>query len=297
LAEAHPVDDIMGPIARRLLDVLEETSRAKVLPLSAVRDARQHYKARARTLPGRQMLAGLDPAHALYVSMQHFASLLCEGITALPDLEPLAAPIRAAEDRYLPSGPPASPLTGSYFFCWAVFDAAQGEMRETLGTCLIAAAEHLGTQPEMLALLRAMQGSRMGLYVQTGRQGEHVGLREPFTGKLHRCHAASGYVGEEGQLWLARLFPPPAPDLDYHVVFTTPYVILEPGLGAWERHLRKALRAIRPEDPVAAYEGLMKYGTGLNFWNDYILEAYVRHQSEAIFLTGLPNLAGRDASG
>lgn len=34
-----------------------------------------------------------------------------------------------AEDTYMPSGPPKSPLTGSYFFCWVVFDAAVGASR------------------------------------------------------------------------------------------------------------------------------------------------------------------------
>jgi hypothetical protein len=294
LAEANPVQDIIGPIARRLLGILDETSRAKVLPLAPVREARQRYKAAAKTLPTRENLAGLDPAHALYVSMQHFVSLLCEGITALPELEPLTAPIRAAEDEYMPSGPPISPLTHSYFFCWAVFDAAYGKMRETLGTCLIAVAEHLGLQPQMLTLLRAMQESRMGLYVQTGGSGDFVVLRELLTGKLHRCHVASAYPGAEGQLWLARLFPPPAPGCAYDVIFTTPYIILEPGVGAWERYLRKAVRSIKSGDPAAAYKLLMKYGAGPNFWNEYILEAYVRHQFEAIFLAGLPEPLRRE---
>jgi hypothetical protein len=33
----------------------------------------------------------------------------------------------------------------------------------------------------------------------------------------------------------------------------------------------------------------MKYGLERNYWNEYILEAYVSHQTEAIFLTGLPD--------
>ena len=289
------MDDVFGPIARRLVEILDETSRAKVRPLAAVRDARQHFKARAQTLPDKKLLSGLDPAHGAYVSMQHFVALLSEGITALPDLDPLTAPIRAADEEYQPYGPPISPLTESHFFCWALFDAAQGLMRETLGTCLIAAGKHLGMQPEMLVLLRAMQASRLGMYVHEGRDEPRVRLRELFTGNVHRCHVASGYPGRKGELWLVRLFPPPASDLDYDVAFTTPYVILKPGAADWERHLRESLRGTGP-DESAAYQRLMKAGTSLSFWNEYIFHAYVRHQDQAIFLAGLPELS-KEAGG
>jgi len=37
-------------------------------------------------------------------------------------MQPLATLVEKAEDEYITSGPPISPLTGSYFFSWAVFD-------------------------------------------------------------------------------------------------------------------------------------------------------------------------------
>jgi hypothetical protein len=34
----------------------------------------------------------------------------------------------------------------------------------------------------------------------------------------------------------------------------------------------------------------MKYGLSLNYWNEYILEAYASAETSAIFLRGLPDI-------
>ena len=34
----------------------------------------------------------------------------------------------------------------------------------------------------------------------------------------------------------------------------------------------------------------MKYGLKLNYWNEYIFEAYAGHESSAVFLRGLPDV-------
>ncbi len=41
------------------------------------------------------------------------------------------------------------PLTGSYFFCWGVFDSAVGQEKETLGTVAIALCRAVGTEPSL----------------------------------------------------------------------------------------------------------------------------------------------------
>ncbi len=34
----------------------------------------------------------------------------------------------------------------------------------------------------------------------------------------------------------------------------------------------------------------MKFGPSRVFWNEFVLEAYVNYQSDAIFLAGLPDI-------
>lgn len=52
-----------------------------------------------------------------------------ELIEELPELEKHIRRIAAAEDEYMPSGPPMSPLTRSYFWHWALYDLSIGIQR------------------------------------------------------------------------------------------------------------------------------------------------------------------------
>ena len=49
-----------------------------------------------------------------------------------------ATAVAKAEDEYLPSGPPMSPLTGSYFWMWAIYDLRIGKSTDTVAYCQIA---------------------------------------------------------------------------------------------------------------------------------------------------------------
>jgi hypothetical protein len=46
--------------------------------------------------------------------------------------------VTKAEDEYMPSGPPMSPLTGSYFWMWALCDLRIGRSVDTVASCQIA---------------------------------------------------------------------------------------------------------------------------------------------------------------
>ena len=74
----------------------------------------------------------MDPLHAVYAYAQNKLSAIVEDVAQLPMCAELAEAYSAAEEEYLPSGPPMSPLTRSHFFCWAVFDSHVGKQTETL---------------------------------------------------------------------------------------------------------------------------------------------------------------------
>ena len=105
-----------------------------------------------------------------------------------------------------------------------------------------------------------------------------------------RAIVPSGYRGKSGELWYVRVLPPPMPGGSEHVVFTMPYILLQPGIRDWQAYFRRTLpdapRQARPD----AYELHMKHGPTRAYWNDFVVEAYVNHRSDAIFLAGLPDV-------
>lgn len=46
---------------------------------------------------------------------------------------------------------------------------------------------------------------------------------------------------------------------------------------------------VKIDDPVAAYEHVMKWGETRTQWCEYIFEAYMNHTEEFIFLKGYPD--------
>jgi hypothetical protein len=217
-------------------------------------------------------------------------SVLIEQLTALDETSRFVKIISQAEDEYLPSGPPMSPLTASFFSCWASFDVSLGLAKETLGTIAIAVGEALGMHGELLRLFHLLQQSRMGIYTHEGIEGDAVVLRELVTGAVCRTIDPSGYRGTSGELWYVRVLPPPGAGNE-HVVFTTPYVVLKPGEREWQAYFRRILPEGGPSRRVPRYEQHMKYGPAKDYWTEFVFEAYVNHRPEAIFLAGLPDVA------
>jgi hypothetical protein len=230
---------------------------------------------------------GMDPVHAAYAFVQHISSAFAEGVSRLPEMKKYAKIVGAAEDEYMPSGPPMSPLTVSYFTTWAFYDLGF-DGTDTLASCQIEANDVIGMNPDQLDALKKMANSRMGIYEHVGMDGPHVRLRELVTNAEFTCHPASGYRGKSGELWYVRLLPPLLPDLaSYYVVFTTPYILMA-SKDDWLQFLRRSLSG--PADEREALHRLLKSSPEPNFWNEFVFKAYHDHQSDAIFLAGIPDL-------
>lgn len=279
-----------GPLVRSVLRMLTQVRDQKVIDLRAFAAGREHSAALQKSLPPPSEAAGRYPAHALYCSVQNQISVMFETITALPALARLAEIVAKAQTEYMPMGPPMSPLTNSYFSGWAFYDAAVGKARETAADCICAVARHAGADPEFLRVMELLRQSRLGLHVCEGTDRQGVNLRELVSGERSSCIVPAGYRGRRGEIWLARVLPPPAPQFSASVVMTTPYVILQPGEQDWQKFLERTLPRVRAADPRQAYAQLMKYGLELHFWNEYIFEAYANYRSEVIFLCGLPDV-------
>jgi hypothetical protein len=241
--------------------------------------------------------SGHDPLHAAYVAAQNFTSFFAESVSPLPEFDPYRRVVGPAENEYLPGGPPLSPLTLSYFTAWAFFDVRFGPDGETIGTCLLDVADLVEVDPFMAETVRRFQGSRMGVYEHGGAEGGRVRLKELVTGDEFTCQVPSGYRGRPGELWYVRLCPP-LPDLaEYHVAFTTPYVLTGATKADWTAYLKKSLLGSADATREALHE-FLKFGKAAHSrkadesWNEFIFQSYRGHQAGAIFLTGLPDVRG-----
>ena len=270
---------------------MREVLGRKVVDFSAARAARDAAATLHETVPKDEALAELHPAHAAYMSVVNQVSVLSEILTSLPALHRFVDLIGRAEEEYMPSWPPMSPISRSHFNAWAFFDAAVGIERETIGTIVLDLAPDLPLPPAFVDLLGHLTRSRLGLYVHEGGKDEHIVLRELHTGLRKRTIATNAHFGKAGELWLARVLPPPHPSLESHVSFISPYVIESPGEAAWLGFFERNVPKVRARDAAQAFELLMKYGLGPRYWNEYIFEAYAAHDDQAIWLRGLPDVA------
>ena len=280
------------PIADELVKEMERFARRKVVDLNAVITGAKTADELQKTVATREDLGDLNPAHAIYVYAQNQVSVMSEQLTALKQMDCFAKLIAKAEDEYMPSGPPMSPLTTSFFTCWAFFDACIGSGDETIGTTAMAVGSAFGMHKELLRTIGLMQESRMGIYAHEGIEKDLVVLRELVTERVCRALSPSGYRGRKGELWYVRVLPPPLPGLGEHVVFTTPYVLLTPGKSDWQAYFQRALPDVPQQARLEAYERHMKYGPSRAFWSEFVFEAYANYRRDAIFLAGLPDVPG-----
>jgi hypothetical protein len=282
----------MGQISAKLIKRLG-TSRKLTAELrrgsGSIRDALNALK-QGQTARSRRGEA-LDPLHAVYVAVQNFSSVFAERVSVLPEFDPYYRVVLDAQENYMPSGPPWSPLTGSYFTTWAFYDFRLGPDEETIGTCLLDVGERLGLRPDEAEAVRLMSETRMGIYEHAGLKGGRCLLRELITDDEYECYSPAGYLGRAGELWFVRLCPPIDP-ADYHVAVTTPYILMGFGKADWTAYLSKSLIGLTAPEKRRRLHELLKYGREPNFWSEFIFKAYLNHRPDAIFLTGLPDVPG-----
>src|SRR5215472_3421947 len=245
------------PIAKKIVAKMKRHSRGKVVDIKNWVDGRATAEEMRKEIMAQKELATLDPAFAAYVYPQIQVSLMSEQLTALKEMSPFADIVSKADDLYVPEGPPMSPLTRSYFACWALFDACAGPANETIGTTILEVGASFGMNAELLRLIRVMQESRMGFYIHRGRKGQLTVLEDIVTGATCRAIVPSGHCGRKGELWYVRVLPPPFAGSQDYVVFTTPYIVLHPKLTEWREYF---CRAIPDPAPIDRYERHMKYG-------------------------------------
>ncbi|MFM9965444.1 MAG: plasmid pRiA4b ORF-3 family protein [Planctomycetaceae bacterium] len=276
----------MGRIAQKLTNVLlQEAKQFK-------RTGKGFTEGLPFDLPTFEELAEEldDPQHVLFAAAQQFTSAVAEAFSMDQEFAEYAAIVGQAEDDYIPDGPPISPLTRSFFTTWAFFDVRFGADRESMGGCLLELLRAMSGPDLMVGTLEKFNASRMGIYEHVGSEGSRVRLRELLTGEEFLCHSTSGYQGHTGELWYVRLCPPVAESFDYHLVFTTPYVLTGASREDWTAFLNRSL--LDASNKERGLYDLLKYGSDQVNWNEFVFQSFLHAEHDAIFLTGLPDVAG-----
>ena len=263
-----------GPLAEKLIKKVRQKSGRKMAPLTAFLRGPES-RLGLKTAPYRMS----ERSHRAYVQVMEEISQLVYWLRSFEELRPLLESLKAAEEEYMPGYPPISPLTESFFHTWAYFDLCHGPERETLGSICLNLAQEFEIHPERLRLMQALCESRMGLFQHRGPEADQlIGLQDLVSGEYSLCHSPSGYLGQQWQIWYARLLPAAKPEWE-DVLVTTPYVIVGPDVQGWQDYLGR--HADQPDH--------LKFPSTPRYWTEYVFEGYLNHLSQAVFLAGLPD--------
>src|SRR5262245_18826588 len=163
----------MGTTADRIARNVAAQARTPVVDLAAHRSARQLFKEAEIDRDGfeQRIAGGLDPCFAVYAHAQAMVSIAAEHLAMMKEARQFARIVGEAEDAYMPSYPPMSPVTTSHFAMWSLFDVQFGQSRETVGTCFLRIAELTEMPAELRTTVAALQATRLGIYMPCGHAG------------------------------------------------------------------------------------------------------------------------------
>jgi len=154
-----------SPISRKVLSGLRKAINRKVIDISELKNAKIHAENLEKSVITEKELSELDPLHGVYAYGQNKISVFIEQIAELPALSKLTNAYADAMDIYMPSGPPMSPLTKSYFLCWGYFDLCVGIKKESFSTVIIDICRSLNVDQGLMKIFECLQNSRMGFYI------------------------------------------------------------------------------------------------------------------------------------
>ena len=177
-----------------------EKLRDVVKPMTKT-EAEQFRKDR----PGIKALIaqGMDANFAHYSECCNATAFFGMRFSRRVELRTVFAAMKASEDEYMPSFPPMSPLSDTYFQFWGYYDLRIPKTAETIGTCEYDSADLLKYDETHKRTLKNLIESRMGIYEHLGFESGRIRLRDLCDGKEYSCVCSSGYNGKSGEIWLA----------------------------------------------------------------------------------------------
>jgi hypothetical protein len=282
----------MRKIATKISKKLRKSQSKKIINLSEFKKSKQVLSQEFQTLQSTDSLIkkGHNIQHAIYISAQNILSLLIGILSELRELDKLNKILDTSQDMYTPSWPPMSPISNSSFFSWSAFDIRVGIDKESYTSCIIDNRHNLGLNDDICHLITLMDASRLGIYKVVDFAEDKWLLEDIFTQKQYHCVGPDNYPFNAGELWLVRLLPPISEQFDSHVIFTSPYILLEKE-NEWLAFLNRNIKCIRPSPTSEKfYKQFMKHGLSHYYWLEFMMQGYSNHTDLTINLAGIPDI-------
>ncbi len=281
----------MLKISKKLIRDYKKLKLNKIINLSEVNLAKERLSemtSKFKNLNGSHN----DPSHKIYLLIQNWLSYFSEEVSIHKELEEFYNKMEELEDEFMPSFPPESPLTGSYFTYWAFCDFEFGRRRETISTIFYDLGVEFKFDELILKTLDNLTNSYMGFYRQTGFDGDLIILEDILTGARFETICTSGYRGKKNEIWYARLVENLDEVYNYHIVLTTPYVVVNYKEKDWNSFFQRQKIAKGEDNFEIKYCNFMKHHNDYKYWHNYIMDGYVNFIPTCVFLTGIPDLKG-----
>lgn len=278
----------MSKIATALQREIESALQRKVIAFSTLAEAARNEEASATYED--LIRKGCDPVHAVYATTINLVSLFMDAAAGLEPLRRALKSIAKAHDLYVPGYPPMSPITDSLFTTWSQFDLPFGPDRETIGDCFEALSGVLRIGEIRKQAIEQLRRSRLGIHRVTGRVGTCFRLRELVTNAEIEALVPSGFSGETGEILLVRLLPPLRGETSYHVAVTTPYLLVGFREKEWLEYFARHQIVPGTIGMAERLQQHLKFGPKPDYWLEFIFWGYMNYRSDAILLTGLPDL-------
>lgn len=281
----------MGKISNRLKKLFQDQVSNKVIDISALRKGKELATENLNSIISVEALLeqGCTPSEAVYINMQNLTSVLLEDLIMLPPASSMYRFFSKQESLYEPGYPPHSPITNSYYNLWLQFDAAFGDDKESIGSCIFDMADILKIQDVQLMALKNLCESRMGIYEVMKITSERVfTIREFITEKTTSLKFDSHFSGQVGDILYIRILPSLFGE-DLFVTLGVPYHLVGYSENAWKEYFKKQGIESGSENFQQKFYDHMKYGKDRNYWVEYAFWAYMQHRPDVIYLTGLPD--------
>lgn len=278
----------MEKISTKIINEFKKRKLSNVFNFSEIKLANDILSEINSGIVKRLETGNYDPSHKIYLLVQNLLSYFAEDISILDDFEEYYDTVEEIDAEYMPSFPPMSPLTNSYITLWCFCDFRFGKTKETISTIFYDLGKKYNFDKSVMDAINNFNSSYMGFYKHIGFDNDLIILKEIVSDIEYKCICPAGYVGRKGEIWYVRIIPNLDEVYNYHIIFTTPYIILNYSEKDWKKFFQ---RQIGNSGNLKIYH-FLKYHPDIKYWHNYIFEGYVNYNENCIFLTGIPDIKG-----
>lgn len=283
----------MSKLSERLIrDFKKANKLKKIIDFTEAKKAREALSKINSGLSKIDRSEDLDPSHKIYVQIQNILSYFSEEISVFNEFTEYYDMLEELDFEFMPSYPPMSPITNSYFSYFCLCDLRFGKERETISTIFKDIGIAFEYENLLIKSVDNLIQSSMRFYKNVKVEDGLVELEDILTKDRKICVSTSKYLGKPNEIWFVRLVPNLDEKYDYQIILNTPYVILHQNEEDWIKYFER--HGVEKGDLEIDSKILskMKYNIDVKYWLNYIMDGYLHYEPNCIFLTGIPDVKG-----